>query len=537
MSHLILIDRSKIDQSSEGAATTKLSATMKLDRLPEVILRRIFEFLLSAKEVRQPASADEGYVIKYHFHTAIMRVNKSIHFLAQGVFVLNHFTLVSTNCMYLTDTIDGYGLWTWRNKLAKFKQYHGRLNIKVRNALPESKMKYRFFLVCLDQIEVLARIVHMYELGNEMSFAFNFEIKHKLGATESSMPLKRQHDLLEPFTKIQGVKQTCLVTGAANLSLAKRVEMLMSPRLVWIRARAWAAYDAAILLKRRGDEAFRDHHFTVALRCWIAVVQYFTGLQCPATKLSMVADANIHDSRQCLLFTTCINTQLARLHLARTNNDDSYYEQVAEMSLQRFMFTGDLALFFYNCAIAAFALRKTDTAYRICVHALRHEQGTGIVRQGLDIISSWMQSAKTQKKTRSQRVQTLQELFDLLPKEPVASPRYLENPVESELATESYILEEWGYHGDKLTWLVEHAGLNLNDPQILNKREADVLVSAQKKELTEGKDGCLIVGARYDSSKQQRAETAFGIGVAMPAAAAGLSPEEMLSSMGFMAFR
>ena len=154
MAHSLLRDSTKTDQSSEAAATTKLAAALKLDELPEVILRRILEFLLSAKEVRQPASADAGYVVKYHFQPAIMRVSKFIHFLAQAVFRLNHFVLISTNWVGLTKIIDGYGLWTWRNKLAKFKQYHARMNIQARGAKARDKLvKYLFFLVCLEQIE------------------------------------------------------------------------------------------------------------------------------------------------------------------------------------------------------------------------------------------------------------------------------------------------------------------------------------------------------------------------------------------------
>ena len=119
MPHSLLIDGTKTDESPEAATTTKPPATMKLDQLSEVILRRVFEFLLSTEEVRQPASADNGYVVKYHFHPAILRVNKSIHFLAQRVFHLNHFVMASTNWNGLTETIEGCGVWMWRDNLAK----------------------------------------------------------------------------------------------------------------------------------------------------------------------------------------------------------------------------------------------------------------------------------------------------------------------------------------------------------------------------------------------------------------------------------
>ena len=541
MSYSLLNDSSKTHQSSEAATNTKLAAAMKLDQLPEVILRRVFEFLLSAKEVRQPAATDAGYVVKYHFHPAIMRVNKSVHFLAQAVFRLNHFVLISTNWVGLTKIIDGYGLWIWRNKLVKFKQYHARMNIQARGAKPRDKLvKYLFFLVCLEQILGFSWILHMFELGSELSMAFKFEIKPGITGSDSSMPLLRQHDLLDPLTKIQGCKQTCSVSGAVDLTLAKRIETFMSPTLIWTRARAWAAYDIVTHLKHRGDGAFRDHNFRFAHTCWSAIIAFCTQIHCPQTRFTSSADANLHISRDSLVILTCINMNLARLYMGRTEDDTSWYEQVmAEASdvdfpPQSVVSAVDLARNPFMGAVAAFALRKTATAHRIMSDVVRQIPGIALYQQGFDIVSSWIEESKIKKKTRTQRKRCLETLIDILPKEPLASPKYLKKPIESGLAFESYVLERLGYHGDKLTWLVEHARHDLDDPQILNRKDAHTVVEEVKKELADGNIP-IIIGKRHPQPQSHNHPPVFGFALPMPGPNSGMTPE-VIRNMADMLF-
>jgi len=514
---------------------------MKLDQLPEIVLRRICDFLLSAKEVRQPASADKGYVVKYPFHTAIMRVSKSIHSLAQGVFLLNHFVMISTNWHGLAGIIDGYGLWIWRDKLAKFKRYHARLNIKARGAKAHQKLvKYMFFLVCLDQIEDLTWVLRLFELGSELSIAFRFEIKPGVIGFDSSMPLMKQRDLLDPFTKLQGVRQICSVSGAVDLTLAKRVEAIMSPKLTWIRARAWAWYEVASRLKHRGDDAFRDQNFRSANSSWTAMIAFSTQINSPMIRFTTSKDANLQISRGCLTIITCINANLARLYLGWTEDDSAWYELVmtetpsGDVPAHLVLPVSQLALAQFVGAIAAFALRKTGTAHRMMSDIVRQTPGTDMYEQGLDIVSKWMAESKLKKKTRNRRDQSMELLLDLLPNEPLASPKVLDRPVESQLAFESYVLEKLGYQGDQLTWLVEHAGHDLNDPQILNKKEADAFVEERKKQLARGED-CIIIGTSYAQPQPHQPVPVFGFAMPLPGSNSGMTPE-MVQSIGGMMF-
>jgi len=504
MSHSILTDRSKTDQSTETAAITKTSATTKLDQLPEVILRRIFEFLLSAKEVRQPAPANEGYIVKYHFHTAIMRVSKSIHFLAQGVFSLNHFILISTNCPNVVETIEFQQLQIWKRKLAKFKQYHVRLNMKSRFELPEEKLKNNFFLVCLDQIQEFTRILHMHVLMDEMEIAFKFEVKRCVAGSGSSLPVKRQHDLLIPFTKIQGMDQTCSVSGAVQSSLAKRVEMDMTPKLVWLRARAWAVYNAALHMKLRGDAAFKAKGFRSAELSWAAVTVFMDAVQDLEVNVLLTADANFQTSIVRLDLTTRCNLDLTSLQLARSNNYDGRYMDVlgpgpnnARLSSHPDMAKIGLAASQFFRGIAAFALRKPAMAQEFFTKAVRLAPNNDKYQQALDIVAQRHKTTKRGLKVQGQRQQELGTLFELLPSEALTSPIYLEAPVEREFGFEIYALEKLGYNGDKLTWLVEHAGHDLQESWgMMSIEDADVFVEGRKKDLKES-DRTLVLGSKF----------------------------------------
>jgi len=515
MSQLVLIDKLKMAQSSEAAATTKTSTTMKLDRLPELILCRIFEFLLSAKEVRGRATSDTDYVIKYLFQTNIMRVNKSIHFLAQGVFRLNHFVLVSTNNADIMTALGGYHLQTWRDRLTKFKQYHARLNVRARYLHPSIPRKYHFFLICLEQIPEFTRILHFFELGNGLPWAFKFDIRDAADGSGSSMSLMRQRELLLPFTKIQGINQKCSVSGAVHMPLVKRIEVEMSPRLVWLRARAWAVYDAARHLKSLGDIAFQDGHFGFAFGCWTGIVSFFQAVQTlerVQANVMLVVDQNFHASIARLYLTTRFNLQLACLHLGRSGNKDWgtegtewWYEKsladsgepMLARSLAHLVDT-DYAASQHFLGVAAFALGMSSETYQYFTRAIRLAPNNSVLQQSLEIVTQWKtiskRDAKREAKILKQRKQKLARLFELLPNRPLESPINLKYPVGHAMAFETYVLEELEYHGNKLNWLVELAGYDLTDPSILNREEADIIVKGRKEEL-EKSEVCIVIGA------------------------------------------
>lgn len=273
-------DQTAVNEAQDSVKESSNTSQITFGNLPEDIYSRILQYLLLATNVRQDPATDTHYTAKYHFDTAIMRVNRQMYRIGRSIFESNHFALLSTNISNLADAFGNHGCWIWQKKLAPFKHYHLRLHIKSRK-FGSAQDKPVFFMGCLTQLDEVVRVLNIFELANSPQFIFKFEIK-------TTLVLSLQRSLLEPFMAIQGPYQKCLISGEIDEQLAKKVSSTMMPKVIWIRARSWTMYNIAMTLKTSGDGALAAGLYDVAIHCWGTVLLFLDTFIATATKVHKV---------------------------------------------------------------------------------------------------------------------------------------------------------------------------------------------------------------------------------------------------------
>jgi len=132
----------------------------------------------------------------------------------------------------------------------------------------------------------------MIEVLNRPTMKLKFEFRaNSIGV---ALPVKVQHDLLEPFGKLRGEKQTTQIGGVVDSHLGQDMASRLTPRLHWAQTRFWEFYDIVEHNKKFADSL-------VVNRPINAFVQYVHSLRLAyaATTEEMFAttdDFSLHDN-------------------------------------------------------------------------------------------------------------------------------------------------------------------------------------------------------------------------------------------------
>jgi hypothetical protein len=487
-----LPDRSKRDAIRESVTYQVTTLKITFITLPEDIHRRILEYLLTAKHACQHASNDPEFVVKYHYHTAIMRVNRQMDLLGQQIFQSNHFVLVSTNFGTLTTAITNHDVSMWQRNLACFKLYRMRLNIKV-SSKSMTQGKYDFFMICLEQVHDFTQVLNILELANTPGFNLKFELQKDMSG--STVSLAVQKALLHPFTILQGADQKVSVSGAVNPSLAKSVKASMVSKVLWIRARAWAMYEAALRIKKTGDDAYACQNHLVAHKCWNDVLEFMDAVKASLKfrcKYDVDADENFLNTYKRLDITTWTNVANARLHLGWEEKSTKRLKLVVEepyayLTHLPYVIITDFAVLQFYRGVGFFALDKISDAQTSFIRARQFDAGSAEYKRAYDIASAWAQSGK-KGKTKLRHRQELSKLIAMLPEEPLPTSLCLLKPTDASYNVERYILQRIGYTGNLLEHLQPTKSIEVDE------EEGDEIAAMYNREIKE-KDRCVCIGA------------------------------------------
>jgi hypothetical protein len=219
--------------------------------LPRDIMNRILEFLLKAEDVVERTSLGTR---KYDFHVAILRTCKDLNAAGISVFRLNHFIMLSAGYRDLFRLLDTHDIPNWVNeghKLNKFKDYHIRMHIVSKDWIGPKVASV--VLICAADIKALTIVFRGGVITSQPKFRLKIHIKSVSG---TSLSVKHQHALLEPFKQLRGIQQKCSIVGADTV-LATEVCARVASSVHWKRAQLLDCMEVIQFKLRLADEVLQ----------------------------------------------------------------------------------------------------------------------------------------------------------------------------------------------------------------------------------------------------------------------------------------
>ena len=277
--------------------------------LPDLVKRRIFEYLLDEEEVVECAMDNDDALVKHTFHTAIMRTNKDTYDLAKDVFHGNHFILVSISPSGLLDWFVKRKLSFWKDNSKHFNGFHLRAHINCHTHETAQPKKNAFLMVTLRFLPHLTQILREQELAENESFKLTLEVKR--ANSGAMLSTKTQGLLLEPFRRLYLDK--CTVYGEVDQDLADSVTSATTSTIKWIRATAWSCYDTAVFLKNLADVAYLCDNYPVAIECYESASE-FVRLVCSYQNYIDIPDVNYHRNFNMLNFAIGLSWAQVLVH-------------------------------------------------------------------------------------------------------------------------------------------------------------------------------------------------------------------------------
>jgi len=499
---------------------TSNESTITFMSLPDLVKRRILEYLLDEEEVVETATDNNDVLVKHNFHTAIMRTNKDTYDLAKEVFHGNHFVVVSVTPSDVLDWFVKRKLSFWKNNLKYFRGYHLRAHIIChthQNAQPKLKgqpRQHAFLIVTLRSLDHLTHILRAHELAEHEAFKLNLELKR--GNPGAMLSTKIQARLLEPFRRLHPDK--CNVYGEVDLDLADAVMSATTATIKWIRASAWSCYDTALYLKHLGDAAYLSDKYSTAIDCYEAVSEFIEIVN-SYDNYNDVPDVNYHRNLNILGYAVGLSWAQVLVHTLVSDFDvDRLLPEIA-LRAKRLRILGGIQELQYSTpglfdkpgpskiqfqlmvAIAEFSLGNMD------------EEGLASITQGDEALAkaapahdaslaarfscakamgeTW-RDTDNDKKTNDQRNNFLRRLDKLVPHWPYES-EYIEGcacKYKSELlAQEVYIIKALGYKRDPREARIDLDYFNTFEDPVegavtdFDREEANMQIQERKKDM------------------------------------------------------
>lgn len=411
------------------AELTSSSASIpSLTGLPEDILHRVLEHLLSTKQPSVLEPHPDHYLPRRRLYPAILRANKLLYDIGGAILESNHFILVSTKYPKLCQAFENnHGhAWKDRNLLALYQKYHMRLHIVPRHNVQPLRID-EFFMICAQDVSTLVMTLHMLCLANQPRLNLKFVLKKPTAG--ESLTKRLQQELLSPFKVLRGRHQRCTISGAVDSDLQQEVENCLTQTIYWTRIEDREFYKLCIQKKALAMHAVDggkwltalSHHREIASLCEVTtaitkevlrdcdeslsevIYQVHTWL-CISHNLVMMKVASLaknKDITQKLYRGIANSNKLATLSNLNNLRQDSTATTVWRISL-------------LLRSVAAFAIGDDEGASQNILHAFQGSQSSHVVQRSYELIKDF----RSQSRRLRNREKTLAQLLQLIPRVP-----------------------------------------------------------------------------------------------------------------------
>ncbi|MCJ1327046.1 hypothetical protein MMC10_003712 [Thelotrema lepadinum] len=438
-----------------------------LEKLPGKARKEILRYLLHADRVRQPMMSLG--IRKYHFETAILRVNHRLATEAQAV-LYGENTIIRVQFykqMLFPDSMLNHEVsFLHKGDMTKFEKYVVSIVIKPDElsplAMPHVKKNVEVsdntFIVLKQDLPKFTRYLRIMDIANSVFFNFKFVVRSTVFG--EALSLSEQKSILEPFKMITGTKlvQTVSITGNVDKVLAASVTQAMTQKAQWARAGAWELFDIAASMKAVGDELWNAGFTDIARSKWDDAGEWIvTSLK--GNELLTNFDSRADDAGFRIHLTCNLDIALYELSprgsVAHGESPDykevleacvpsQFQEMAKRVGQDKNVFERPLIHYerraFYFRGIAELGLGHPAKAAKNFAAAFKLNSQNVKYRAGYNIARDWKDSNETERRDR------LQSILDDLP-EPFPQEDW--KPYSTfEVKSEQYCLRKLGFKGD-----------------------------------------------------------------------------------------
>lgn len=438
--------------------------------LPELVIRRILDFLLEATEVSQPAVLSDDrpwYQYRsYNFEVAILRTSRGLYDLGSRVFAANHFIQISTNDPQVLRLLAGHipRYWTSTSvKRAKSIKMHifvraGAYKVNIADGGP------RTCLICLIDLQDFVRAMKKIELFGDSQL--NFVLQLKPADDGQPLPVKIQRTLLRPLHQLHLLKQSCTVRGAVDAHLARQTEHIMTPQLYWFRARDHDICEVVYNICEAAKEAYIVEYFTTAINLYYVARNVLQTVDAGKDFFRYaddpVLERYIHSLARCI----CVNEANAVFSfslLQGSNKRAPWFDRVRDIYTAMMSLTGSEE----QSKFATHGENIWGSVHGCWIHIGSNRPGEGLQaadtlrsypRQGLPddlahVLGTTIRTTRDwcdlpSRKGRAAIPKMLRKLNAIVPRLPITSIDCVGVSRSSSIAHERYVLKALDYQGD-----------------------------------------------------------------------------------------
>lgn len=247
-----------------------MKTALTLATLGDDILRRVFEYLLCAKNVKNyDMIPGKRFHPTYEFSTGILRVNKHFHNLAMQIFLNNHFICIITETNHVAQALVDDRVWHTMSRSLSPAACQMHLDITIPAWSEEKRDTFKIIIVCLDNIEDVIQSIASTQMHKNLRLRFGFGLSY-----DDNFTPRMQQMLLQPFLKLHRVGLECTVYGNVDADVAARIQKSMNSRLHWGRARMWSFIETLQFKRKVADQLFLCSDFSMACMAYIQLLDF-----------------------------------------------------------------------------------------------------------------------------------------------------------------------------------------------------------------------------------------------------------------------
>jgi len=141
--------------------------------LPDVVLRRILDFLLLVDEVEDIGPSKQTIFTKCHYETAVLRTCRTLYYEGLSVLRVSHFILVSTTDLKMPQRCITSNIPVWTKHLKHFKYSELRLYIVLGKIQQKQNV---FFVLSAHHLSKFVDLLRLYTCMSVHEFRMKFEL-------------------------------------------------------------------------------------------------------------------------------------------------------------------------------------------------------------------------------------------------------------------------------------------------------------------------------------------------------------------------
>jgi len=303
--------------------------------------------------------------IFYDFQVAILRTNKTLHEIARSVFATNHVIHISSSDIKLFKSVLGFEAPApiWLGPKLWTRHIEDATDIRMNVFLDTAEFRQTSYcrvsdvaaLMLLETLEDLVAIMAAYEILVHSQLRLSLCIEGS-----QPQPLKLLRALLEPFTSLHGIGQTCKrIRGPVDASLARRMKTCLTAEVHWYRATKWLVYQSVLKQAKLGDEAYLEGRYALAVSFYLGAGKYIKEVRDHPIRFDADDDAPLSHNYDSLSLTMNFNAICCAL-LACQTLDWIYKEECLMFIHAQPIQTDFLELRYLFYGMACLGLKKID---------------------------------------------------------------------------------------------------------------------------------------------------------------------------------